>query len=232
MKRYAISDIHGCNKTFRHLVEKRINLQKEDHLYLLGDYIDRGPGSKQVFDFIFELQESGYQVHCLRGNHEEMMLNTFHEKVDPFSWMVNGGDATLDSFEAVSFYDIPEQYIQFIENLPYYFVLDDYLLVHAGFEFKKAEKLADLFEDQQAMIWLRYWYNDINPDILGGRTIVHGHTPVSRNEIEKSLQLGIPLDIDGGCVYHPSPRLGYLCAFDMDDRQFIFERNLDYQKVV
>ncbi len=232
MKRYAISDIHGCNKTFKHLVEKGINLQKEDHLYLLGDYIDRGPGSKEVFDYIFALQEKGYQVHCLRGNHEEMMLSAYYERTDPFSWMVNGGDATLESFDSSSFYDIPEKYIQFVENLPYYFVLDDYLLVHAGFEFKNAEKLEDLFEDESAMVWIRYWYDNIKPDLLDGRTIIHGHTPISRKEIEQNLEVGFPLDIDGGCVYHPRPNLGYLCAFDMEERKFIFERNLDYQKVV
>jgi len=51
MKKFAISDIHGCAKTFKALL-KKINFSKEDELYLLGDYIDRGPDSKGVIDYI------------------------------------------------------------------------------------------------------------------------------------------------------------------------------------
>lgn len=51
MSRYAISDIHGCAKTFKNLL-RRISFSKEDVLYLLGDYIDRGPDSKGVIDHI------------------------------------------------------------------------------------------------------------------------------------------------------------------------------------
>lgn len=75
MKKYAITDIHGCNKTFQALLDK-IAFTTADALYLLGDYIDRGPDSKGVFDTIFNLQETGHSVHCLRGNHEAMFLDS------------------------------------------------------------------------------------------------------------------------------------------------------------
>ncbi|MCC6412552.1 MAG: metallophosphoesterase, partial [Saprospiraceae bacterium] len=65
MKKYAISDIHGCNKTFLALLEN-LDFSKADELYLLGDYVDRGPDSKGVFDTIFRLQSEGYKVQCLR----------------------------------------------------------------------------------------------------------------------------------------------------------------------
>ncbi|MFT5168289.1 MAG: serine/threonine protein phosphatase 1, partial [Saprospiraceae bacterium] len=64
MKQYAISDIHGCAKTFKALLEQ-ISFSKEDVLYLLGDYVDRGPDSKGVIDHIWQLQSEGYTVFCL-----------------------------------------------------------------------------------------------------------------------------------------------------------------------
>ena len=52
MNKYAISDIHGCLKTFKALLTK-LDFSKQDELYLLGDYIDRGPDSKGVIDYIW-----------------------------------------------------------------------------------------------------------------------------------------------------------------------------------
>ena len=75
MRKIAISDIHGCLKTFKLMVEEQIVLSQKDELYLLGDFVDRGPNSKGVLDYIMSLQEAGYQLHCLRGNHEDMMVN-------------------------------------------------------------------------------------------------------------------------------------------------------------
>jgi serine/threonine protein phosphatase 1 len=69
----AISDIHGNNKTFLDLLDK-IALTKDDELYLLGDYIDRGPDSKGVIDTIWKLMDDNYRVFCIKGNHEEMLF--------------------------------------------------------------------------------------------------------------------------------------------------------------
>ncbi|MEO0876095.1 MAG: metallophosphoesterase, partial [Bacteroidota bacterium] len=66
MRKFAISDIHGCLKTFEALLDQ-IQFTTQDELYLLGDYIDRGPDSKGVIDLIWKMQADGYQVKCLRG---------------------------------------------------------------------------------------------------------------------------------------------------------------------
>ena len=70
MRRFAISDIHGCARTFEALLD-RIAFTSQDELYLLGDYIDRGGDSKGVLDLIFRFQKEGYAVQCLLGNHEQ-----------------------------------------------------------------------------------------------------------------------------------------------------------------
>jgi serine/threonine protein phosphatase 1 len=73
-RRFAATDIHGCLKTFRHLVEIELCLRTTDTLYLLGDYVNKGPNSAGVLDYIVQLQAAGFQVHCLRGNHEQELL--------------------------------------------------------------------------------------------------------------------------------------------------------------
>ena len=60
MSRWIIPDVHGCAKTLRSLIESFLKLTKEDDLYLLGDYIDRGLNSKEVLDYIMDLQGQGY----------------------------------------------------------------------------------------------------------------------------------------------------------------------------
>ena len=222
MRRFAISDIHGCRATFEKMLTEVIDFQKEDTLYLLGDYIDRGPDSKGVFDVIMNLQEKGYQVHCLMGNHEDMLLRAFQSEMAADSWLMAGGDETLCSFGVEHWKDIPQKYIDFMENLSYYFELEDYLLVHAGFNFRYAEELNDLYRDEFAMLWLRYWYKDIKPEIIEGRTIVHGHTPTHFLLIEENVKYGgESFDIDAGCVYD-GPGMGHLCALDMDKKEVHF----------
>ena len=110
MRRFAITDIHGCAQTFKALLN-RISFSKDDVLYLLGDYIDRGPDSRGVIDHIWKLQKEGYQVHCLRGNHEQMLLDEVASK----NVWYKGEHATLQSFNANSNKDIPKAYIEWME---------------------------------------------------------------------------------------------------------------------
>ena len=71
-----IPDIHGFPKTLEYLI-RQIALTKNDQLFFLGDYIDRGPSSAGVLDIILDLQNQGYTVYCLRGNHEEDFLQDY-----------------------------------------------------------------------------------------------------------------------------------------------------------
>ena len=57
-RRIAIGDIHGCFKTFKSLLETKINLTKEDQLFLLGDYIDKGKRNKEVLDYIIQVADN------------------------------------------------------------------------------------------------------------------------------------------------------------------------------
>ena len=82
---YAMSDIHGC---LEQLKEKMtlVDLQGNNKLLFLGDYIDYGPQSGQVLRYIYELQKQygNDKVIVLKGNHEAMLLewiNDFNKSV-------------------------------------------------------------------------------------------------------------------------------------------------------
>jgi serine/threonine protein phosphatase 1 len=221
MQRFAISDIHGCARTFIRLLDQ-LGVGRGDELYLLGDYIDRGPDSRGVIDQIWALQEAGVQVTCLRGNHEQMLLDALTDPVRLGHFRKYGGVETMDSFGVSHPSRIPRRYLQFFERLEYYVDLPgEYLMVHAGVNFAHPHPLAD----RHSLLYLRPWDMQLNREWLRGRVLLHGHTPVSRQEIEDALA-GLDtrpeLNLDAGCVY---PRLGHLCAFDLDQRELTFVRN-------
>ena len=230
MHKFAITDIHGCRKTFVALLDQ-IGFSKNDELYLLGDYVDRGPDSKGVFDMIFELQKKGYTVRCLRGNHEEILLRSLYDPIGLENWLLTDGKKTMDSFSVGMAQDIPVVYLDFMRELDYYFEVDEYILVHAGLNFN----LFDPLEDQRDLLIIRRWYDYIRYDWLGQRIILHGHTPMPYYDIEKqlvNLEGTRYLDLDAGCVYAHSDRpdragLGRLCAFDMTNRQLIFQEYVE-----
>src|SRR5450631_3630226 len=132
---FVIGDIHGCAATLRRLVDETLRPVLNDRIYLLGDLIDRGPDSKGVLDFIFELRERGLPVSSVRGNHEEMCLQACDDPYYLGLWAANGGLATLESFQADGPGDIPHPYRAFLGSLPLYILLDDFVIVHAGLNF-------------------------------------------------------------------------------------------------
>ena len=76
-QRWIIPDIHGCVKTVKALMENLLRVTKYDVVYFLGDYIDRGPDSKGVIDYLMHLKEEEYNVHFLKGNHEDLCVTAY-----------------------------------------------------------------------------------------------------------------------------------------------------------
>lgn len=228
MSQYAIGDIHGCNKTFNILLQT-LNIKKGDALYLLGDYIDRGPDSKGVIDTIFELRNKGVAVTCLKGNHEAMLLDAYKNKEDEYRFLSNGGRKTLNSFGCAHVTDLPDEYIDFFQSLEYYHEVDNFILVHAGLNFKEKEPLLDT----ESLIWIRDWHDEIDYDRLGNRMIIHGHTPISIIEMgimTENLTIDKFLNLDGGCYYGNKKNnqyYGYLCAFDLNKKKLFTQSCID-----
>jgi len=88
---FVIGDIHGCFNTFQILLEQKIRLIKSDKIILLGDYIDRGIQSKEVINYIIDLQAKGFDIIPLLGNHEAMLLDAYNNEELTSKWIQNGG---------------------------------------------------------------------------------------------------------------------------------------------
>ena len=73
MKAFAISDPHGCARTLKTLVEV-LALESGDHLFLLGDYVNKGPNAKGVLDLVMQWQHAPFALTALKGNHDRWLF--------------------------------------------------------------------------------------------------------------------------------------------------------------
>ena len=230
MNRWVIPDIHGHIKTLKFLIEDRIALSRSDIIYFLGDYIDRGPDSKSVIDFIMSLQESGFNVNCIRGNHEDYCIKAweadqkrflFHSKIEK-EWRKNGANRTLKSFGAKRPRDINKHYIDWMKKTKYYIELEDYVLVHAGLNFK----INNPFEDISSMMWIRDFKVDRNR--LGNKKVIHGHVPVEMSLIDLFLNNNYDfISLDNGIYYENKDGFGNLLAYNIDTKEIVIQPNID-----
>src|SRR5579863_1761762 len=99
MRYLAVGDIHGCYRALTALAAY-VPFQQDDLIITLGDYVNRGPDTCAVLDWLIEYSKKGELV-ALRGNHEIMMLQARDSDRDFNRWMDCGGDATLRSYSPV-----------------------------------------------------------------------------------------------------------------------------------
>jgi serine/threonine protein phosphatase 1 len=192
---WAVGDIHGRLDLLAPLVEAMIadleaSPARRKLMIFLGDYIDRGPDSKGVIDLLAGLRSRGmFELHFLRGNHEDRMEAFL---VDPDmgpGWCDYGGRECLASYGVSPPFDktdtagwaaacealnaaVDERQRAFLAAQDYSFTLGDYFFAHAG-----AEPGVPLDEqDPQQLMWVRHAF--LNHPAPFERVVVHGHTPV------------------------------------------------------
>jgi serine/threonine protein phosphatase 1 len=221
---FVIADIHGCCRTFRRLLFYVLRLEKSDILYLLGDYIDRGPDSKGVIESIMEMRANGYDVRPVRGNHEHLLLGALHTPLYErlAAWLDDGGYTTLKSYGVVHPEEIPIEHTQFLRSLPLHHATDTYIFVHAGLDFSLDEPLS--CEGEQAMLWKRS--GEVDESKLSGRVLVSGHTPLPLSSIRRSVT-GPHIRLDNGCVYGDVlPEMGNLVALELESGRLFVQENI------
>lgn len=231
MRRIVVGDIHGCFLTLRTLLRDKIRITTEDEIYLLGDYIDRGPRSRQVLEYLIELKWQGFHVFPIKGNHEQLLLNALEDESFMHAWYNNGAEDTLKSFEIPeelmfdydAFNLIPERYLSFLKSLPLYYETPEFITVHAGLNFGKE----NVFEDEDAMIWIRDF--EYQGGKIENKVLIHGHTPMEAENIKRDLKEGITrvLNLDAGCVYKDLKGYGNLVAYDFDQNLLFQQKNID-----
>jgi len=215
MTRYAIGDIHGGSKTFRALLNV-LNLRYGDQLYMLGDYIDRGPDSKGVLDIILQLIDEGFGVRPVRGNHEDMLLDSVAGTHD--GWMEGWGRETLKSFGVTSPEELPPRYLTLLDHMPYIWSDENFVFVHAGLDMAADDPLTE--STPLEMVW--GGGNPFGRNKLQGRTLVTGHKIRPLPLIEISL-LTNHIQLDNGAFTNMQPNLGNLVALNLDTRGLIIQ---------
>jgi len=218
---FAIGDIHGCPDELTALL-KAIDLDRNDTLVFVGDYVDRGPSAKDVIDILIEVKRSHSRTIFLKGNHEDMMLS-FLGLPGHYgeSFLYNGGIATLESYAIdESLLDevtdrLPTKHLDFLQNLATSFVRAPYLFVHAGVH--PLRSLED--QDAEDMLWIRQEFI-AHPHELG-HTVVFGHTPMRDVMVELPYKIGL----DTGLVYG-----GKLSCIEFTEGR-CFQVNRDSEKV-
>jgi serine/threonine protein phosphatase 1 len=199
---FVVGDIHGCatetELLINHLrsVEK---LDKDDMLCFIGDYIDRGPDSKQVIELMLELKRELPATIFLKGNHEDMLLNFLgYEGTNSYSYLQNGGMLTLQSYEVATPENLEEvvrrltqQHIEFFRTLDNYVIVGPYILAHAGLHPLKPLRE----QSSEDIFWIRDEF--IQNIHHFEKTVVFGHTPYW----EVLFHLPYKIGIDTGLVY-------------------------------
>lgn len=199
---YVMSDLHGRWDLYTAMLEQ-IEFSPEDHLYIIGDVIDRGPDGITLLQSIQSMPNAA----LLLGNHEYMMINALRHPEDNwavYQWYKNGCEETLQRF-----YDlIPqarEELLLYLESLPAQLELTinarKYCLVHAApLELYEAGRWKD---EREFAVWQRI---PLAPPPLGDRTILIGHTPTRHVQRADWPRMRIAhgdgvIDLDCGCVF-------------------------------
>ena len=184
----AVGDIHGCLAQLTELME-RVKPTFADRVVFLGDYVDRGPDSAGVIDYLIEFAAIFPKTVFLRGNHEQMFLD-YLDGQDSAMFLINGGRQTLDSYRDRRMWPIPISHRRFFESLEHSFESEHHIFVHAGL--RPGIPLAEQADFD--MLWIRHEF--LESDFDWGKAIVYGHTPR-----QEPLLGDHRIGVDTGCVY-------------------------------
>ncbi|SHI42323.1 serine/threonine protein phosphatase 1 [Hymenobacter daecheongensis DSM 21074] len=224
MARYVLTDLHGCLHTTRHLLENVLRLRPQDELYVLGDYVNKGPDSRGVLDLLMQLPQRGYQLWCLRGNHDQELLDAAQGRADVLWASAADRQLTLQSFGVAEATAIPSSYLQWLASLPYQFDIPGFTLVHAGFDFRLPP--AEMRQDPHTMMNIKQFTFDASR--LQGRRLLHGHVPTPTAEVQQQVaEKAGSICLDTGCVYRHNPELAHLAALELDSFHLTLQPNIE-----
>ena len=195
-KIFAIGDIHGCYDRLKTLMGKIPIDYSRDTLVFIGDYIDRGPHPFEVVDYLIKLKNRFPDVIFLKGNHEDM-LDKFLNGADRYTYLLNGGQQTLDSYlikpvqaDQSEFFPIPPEHMEFFKSLRLFYETEEFIFVHAGLR----PRVPLEFQNTEDLLWIRDKFISTKYDF--GKRVIFGHTPLKKPLVEPNK-----IGIDTGAVY-------------------------------
>jgi len=223
---YAIGDLHGRVDLLDAVI---LQIDADLALYpasramqiFLGDYVDRGPASREVVDRLIE-HSRAHETIFLKGNHESFLIEFLHNPNVLEDWRQFGGLETLVSYglspslnpsEAERRHlstalagELPESHRQFLAALKPSFACGDFLFVHAGV--RPGVPLAQ--QKEEDLLWIRDEFLACEDDF--GKLVVHGHTPVREPEVRTNR-----VNIDTGAF-----ATGRLTCLIIEDDKMLF----------
>jgi serine/threonine protein phosphatase 1 len=191
---YAIGDIHGCYEAMKALLARIASdwvaraRGRRPVLVFLGDYVDRGPQSAKVLEALVWLQRrQDVEVHLLKGNHEQCLLDFLDAPDGGADWLRFGGAETLAAYGVAApasndpepaywrardelLERMPASHLRLLERLELMALVGDYAFVHAGV--RPTTPLAAQVETD--LLWIRQGFLDAPGPFE--KVIVHGHT--------------------------------------------------------
>jgi serine/threonine protein phosphatase 1 len=194
---YAFGDIHGRLDLLKRLlsrVDKDVAQRPTMRavFVFLGDYIDRGPSSRETIDWLLDRREHNECVF-LKGNHEQLVINCLNNQRVFQQWLRLGGIETLASYglslgrltsrinvaevQAAFHRALPRAHLNFFRDQQPSFACGDFFFAHAGV--KPRVELSRQAEND--LLWIRDEFLGSTEDF--GKIIVHGHTPTPTIEV-------------------------------------------------
>ncbi len=187
MRTFVVGDIHGRCAQLLNLLDMLPRDAQKDTLVFLGDLIDRGADAPGCVDHILKLHsESPERVICLRGNHEQMLLDFVEGHATIWLTPVTGVERTFEQYTGravrvnseqdieemrrVFAESFPREHLEFMQSLPFYYEDDHAIYVHAGLDEGKHPRESS----PMSLLWMRDmdFYKNYR-----GKPCVFGHTP-------------------------------------------------------
>lgn len=208
MRTLAIGDIHGCLRALETLAAY-VPIARDDQIITLGDYVDRGPDTQGVVDWVIDRTLEGRCVPLL-GNHEIMLLDALNGRMPMEQWLGYGGRQTLKSYTYPGRTPHPdsisELHRRFLANdLRWIYSTETHIFAHA---FVNGELPLDRQPD-----WSLFWErcDGMGPH-YSGKTVIVGHS---------SQKNGVPLNAGHFvCIDTWVYGNGWLTCLDVDSGQY------------
>jgi len=184
-KIYVVGDIHGMFDKLIKLKRKLPTLNSEDKIIFLGDYIDRGPDGFKVLRYLYKWQMKNSNIICLKGNHEDMMINFLdtagitdfremeHAQIDYDPWLYNSAKSTIKSFKETKTPWLINPILQWVRALPLYHKEGNYNFSHSGYNALYVDRFGASL-DANGYLWSRA---DFLQAYNGNERWFVGHTP-------------------------------------------------------
>lgn len=191
---YAIGDIHGRLDLLRKMHETiagdlAARKAADWRVVHLGDYVDRGPDTRGVLEFLADALSADRRMLMLAGNHDSGLLEFLREPARSVVFTDHGGEQTMTSYGVAldrrslaasrdALLDVlPQRHLRFLQDLKLWVEFGDFFFCHAGIR----PGIPLDRQDPQDLMWIRQEF--LRHRGLHDKIVVHGHTPSPHAEM-------------------------------------------------